>query len=73
MADWNEGAGTQAEMPGGYLEKQFLDSPRKPTQREQLMVKKQRLSAQLSNVNEALAALDDNPQLEKFLEVMARA
>lgn len=72
--------GTQAEAPGGgelmpgdYANKAVLDFPRKPTQREQLTVKKQRLSAQLANVNAALAALDENPQLEKFLEVMARA
>ena len=61
-------------IPGGYLaEKQYLDSPRRPSQREQLTVKKQRLSAQLANITAALNALDENPNLEKFLEVMARA
>jgi len=76
MADMDDCATAQCAenlVPGGYPGKEYLDSPRKFTQREQLMVKKQRLAAQLANVNAALAALDDNPQLEKFLEVMARA
>lgn len=74
MDEVTEAPETSQMIPGGYPgEKQYLDSPRKPTQREQLMVKKQRLSAQLANVNAALAALDENPNLERFLEVMARA
>lgn len=74
----DEQCGTDAcnEIPGAglvpYPEKMLLDQ-RNPTQRERLTVKKQRLSAQLANVNAALTALDDNPQLEKFLEVMAKA
>jgi hypothetical protein len=62
-----------SEAPSGGQSIQYLESPRKPTQREQLMVKKLRLTVQLANVNAALGALDENPQLEKFLEVMARA
>lgn len=66
---------TEAPGIGGALigeNKNYLE-PRKATQREVLTAKKNRLAAQLANVNAALSALDDNPQLEKFLEVMARA
>jgi hypothetical protein len=62
--------------PGGYIDeyqaKEAMEI-RKPTQRERLMVKRQRLAAQLASVDAALSALDENPNLEKFLEVMARA
>lgn len=45
----------------------------KPTQREQLMAKRQRLSAQLANIDAALAALDAHPDLEEFVKVLGRA
>jgi hypothetical protein len=44
-----------------------------PTKRQQLTQKKQHLELLLKNVNDALAALDEHPELEKFSETLARA
>ena len=45
----------------------------RPTTRQQLEYKKQMLENELSVVNEALATLDQYPDLEKFNEVIKRA
>lgn len=72
MDEMNAGQLAPGGYPDVYAEKEAMEI-RKPTQRERLMVKRQRLAAQLASVDAALNALDENPNLEKFLEVMARA
>ena len=48
------------------------DVDRMPTAREQLDSKKKRLEAQLLDVNEAIKALDDHPDVEKVLTLVGR-
>ena len=47
--------------------------PRHETQREILSRKKERLTRQLGEVNEALSMLDQHPEMEEFIKVMQRA
>jgi len=52
------------------------DSPsayRQPTAREQLLQQREVLEKQLGVVNDALGALDKNPELEEFLTIVGRA
>lgn len=44
-----------------------------PTLRQQLNDKKFRIEKQLAAVNEAIAALDENPGLEKFQDTIQKA
>lgn len=46
---------------------------RQPTAREQLNRKKQNFERQLKEVDAALAALDEHPEVEKVLDLVGRA
>lgn len=62
-------------IPGGDCGTMELKcaEDRNPTNRERLLSKKTRLEMQLKSVNAGLEALDANPELEKFIETVARA
>lgn len=45
---------------------------RPPTVREQLLQQKEALTARLKEVDEAIAALDENPAVEKVLTLVGR-
>jgi len=45
---------------------------RQPTIKEELIRKKGRYEAQLSDINEAIAALDNNPAVETVLNLIAK-
>lgn len=59
--------------PGAGLLEKCSEEIRKPSTRDRLTAKKQRLTVQLAAVDAGLKALDDNPTLEKFIETIARA
>lgn len=44
-----------------------------PTRRQRLELGRAQLKAQLQKIEDALAALDGNPELEKFAETLSRA
>lgn len=44
----------------------------KQTTRERLLERKHLLENALNDINDALSALDTNPELEKFIEVIAK-
>ncbi len=48
-------------------------APRKMTTRDRLTQAKRHLEAELNNVNAALKALDDHPDIDKVLELVSRA
>jgi len=52
---------------------ELANDARKPTQREKLMAKKNRLTVQLQAVNSALNMLDSHPDLEEFIKVIGQA
>jgi len=52
---------------------QSLGRPRKMSMKEKLFQEKSHIEARLSTINEALAALEANPQVEKVLEILSRA
>lgn len=54
----------------GYAMKEMED--RQPSAREQLTRKKQNLERQLGDVNAAIQALDDHPDVEKVLTLVGR-
>jgi hypothetical protein len=64
MSDFLEKAAAEQMMPG---------APRKMTTRDRLEQSKRHLEAELSNVNAALKALDDHPDIDKVLELVSRA
>lgn len=43
------------------------------SRRQELRDRKQRVEYELNAINAALKALDDNPELERFMEVMQKA
>ena len=47
--------------------------PRNVTSRERLVQMKNQLEGKLSEINEAIAALDSNPEFEKVHNLLARA
>lgn len=49
-----------------------MDVDRMPSAREQLTRKKQNLERQLEDVNAAIQALDDHPDVEKVLTLVGR-
>lgn len=44
-----------------------------PTVRERLENQKRNLEAELATINEAIAALDQNPEVERVLTILGRA
>lgn len=46
---------------------------RKPDLRDGLVNRKNRLEEQLKTINDAIAALDSNPEVAKVLELVGRA
>lgn len=54
-----------AECPSGM-------ACRPPTVREQLNQQREQLTARLKEVDEAIAALDENPAVEKVLTLVGR-
>ena len=61
----------QQLAPAGMDTAEF--NPKQASQRQRLVAKQQRLTSQLATVNAAIAALDENPNLEKFIDLMGRA
>ena len=57
-----------AEAPSG-----LAGAPRKMTTRDRLEASKRHLEAELTNVNAALKALDEHPDIDKVLELVSRA
>jgi len=47
--------------------------PRQQTRRERLNYQRQQLQLSLNAVDKAIAALDMHPELEEFIETLARA
>lgn len=45
----------------------------KPDLKEGLVMRKQRLESQLKEINEAIAALEANPEMARLLELVGRA
>jgi hypothetical protein len=58
-----------AEAPTGLV----AGAPRKMTTRDRLEASKRHLEAELTNINAALKALDDHPDIDKVLELVSRA
>jgi len=57
-------AGTSSTAPG---------MPLRQTRRERLEVSKRQLEMHLTNINEAIKALDDNPNIEDVINKIDRA
>ena len=58
---------------GQYEVQKANTVPRQMSVRERLVQNKRHLEAQLTHVNAALAGLDENPNVEKVLELLGRA
>ena len=67
--DETQAAGQLA--PRGYADE--AEIPKQQSQRDRLNSKKRRLEAQLAVVTAALGALDEHPELERFIDLMGRA
>lgn len=69
MSDWgNSIPGAQAGM-----EMQKQSNPRHRTRREILLYRRQEITNSLDVIDKALAALDAHPELEEFIETLAKA
>ncbi len=55
-----------------HLAECAVKQDRSPTAREQLVRKKTQFERQLTEVNEAIAALDEHPEIEKVLTLVGR-
>lgn len=62
--------GKYAEPCGGALN--ICDSPKNPSARNQLDRRKKDLLAQLSDIDAALQALNENPEIERVLTLVGR-
>lgn len=47
--------------------------PRRMTRRQQLQYRRDRTASDLDAIDKALAALDAHPELEEFIETLAKA
>ena len=58
-----------------YQLKQYEDIPiqKYVTQRKRLGIRRQKIQAELSLVEKAIAALDAHPELEDFIETLRKA
>jgi chaperonin cofactor prefoldin len=63
---------TAQEICGAAMDK-LAGYPQPATRRQRLELQRQQVKAALDNLDRAIAALDQHPELEEFMETLARA
>ena len=63
--------GQELAQAGQVMDKMLYSQP--ATRRQRLQLQRQQIQSALDAVDKAIAALDQHPELEEFMETLARA